>query len=54
VAPPVFGKASAKKYNSAVVTDFKLFENRGHSLIVDHGWEEIAETSLQWLRTASF
>ena len=49
-APPILGKASLKKYNSSVISDFKLFEGRGHSLIVDHGWKEIAEYSLDWLR----
>ena len=29
--------------------DFKLFRERGHSLIVDHGWREVAEYSLAWL-----
>jgi pimeloyl-ACP methyl ester carboxylesterase len=49
IAPPVLGKASFKKYNSSVITDFKLFEGRGHSLIVDHGWKEVAEYSLNWI-----
>jgi non-heme chloroperoxidase len=49
IAPPILGKASAKKYNSSVITDFKLFEGRGHSLIVDHGWNEVAEFILFWL-----
>ncbi len=49
IAPPVLGKASVKKYNSSLVTDFKLFEDRGHSLIVDHGWKEVAEYSLNWI-----
>jgi non-heme chloroperoxidase len=49
IAPPVLGKASLKKYNSSAITEFKLFENRGHSLIVDHGWREIADYSLVWL-----
>jgi len=49
IAPPILGKASAKKYNSSVITEFKLFEGRGHSLIVDRGWKEIAEYSLAWL-----
>jgi pimeloyl-ACP methyl ester carboxylesterase len=50
IAPPVLGRASVKKYNTSVVTDFKLFEGRGHSLIVDHGWKEVAEYSLAWLK----
>ena len=49
IAPPVLGKASLKKYNPSVVTEFKLFEGRGHSLVVDHGWREVAEYSLAWL-----
>jgi len=49
IAPPILGKASMKKYNKLVITEFKLFENRGHSLASDHGWKEIAEYSLSWL-----
>jgi non-heme chloroperoxidase len=49
-APPILGKASQKKYTSSVITDYKLFDGRGHSLIVDHGWKDIAQYSLQWLR----
>jgi pimeloyl-ACP methyl ester carboxylesterase len=49
IAPPVLGQASLKKYNSSVITDYKLFEERGHSLIVDHGWKEVAEYALAWL-----
>jgi non-heme chloroperoxidase len=50
IAPPVLGKASLRKYNSSVISEFKLFEGRGHSLIVDHGWKEIADFALIWLR----
>jgi non-heme chloroperoxidase len=49
IAPPVLGKASLKKYNRTAITEFKLFKDRGHSLIVDHGWKEVAEYSLAWL-----
>jgi non-heme chloroperoxidase len=49
IAPPILGKASQKKYNASVISEFKLFEGRGHSLIVDHGWKEIAEYSLAWI-----
>lgn len=49
IAPPILGKASVKKYNSSVITEFKLFEGRGHSLIVDHGWKDVAEYGLSWL-----
>lgn len=50
IAPPVLGQASAKKYNKSVVTEFKLFPDRGHSLASDHGWKEIAEYCLVWLK----
>jgi pimeloyl-ACP methyl ester carboxylesterase len=53
IAPPVLGKASLKKYNGSVVTAFQLFEGRGHSLIADHGWKEVAEYSLGWLKKQS-
>ena len=49
-APAILGKASVEKYNRSVISDFKLFEGRGHSLIVDSGWKEIAEYSLTWLK----
>lgn len=49
IAPPILGKASLKKYNPAVISEFKLFDDMGHSLIVDHGWKEVAEYSLSWL-----
>jgi non-heme chloroperoxidase len=54
IAPPVLGRASLKKYNNSVITEFKLFEDRGHSLIVDHGWKEVAEYSLAWLNKNGF
>lgn len=54
IAPPVLGQASLKKYDSSVITDFKLFPDRGHSLIVDHGWREVAEYSLAWLNRNGF
>jgi len=49
IAPLILGKASLRKYNKSAITEFKLFEGRGHSLIVDHGWMEVAESILTWL-----
>src|ERR1019366_3806508 len=49
IAPAILGKASLKKYNSSVITEFKLFDGRGHSIASDHGWKEVAEYSLAWL-----
>jgi len=30
-------------------TDFHEFEGRGHSLTIDHGWKDVADTALQRL-----
>ena len=50
IVPPVLVKAAFRKYQkSSATTDFKSFTNRGHSLVIDHGWHEIAEYSLGWL-----
>ena len=49
-APPILGKASIKKYNKSVISDFKLFEDRGHSIAIDKGWKDVAEYSLTWLK----
>jgi dipeptidyl aminopeptidase/acylaminoacyl peptidase len=35
------------------VTDLKEFPDRGHSLTIDSGWREIADTVLTWLREHS-
>ena len=43
--------ATRKLYHkSPAITDFMDFEDRGHSLTIDHGWREIAEYSLDWLK----
>jgi dipeptidyl aminopeptidase/acylaminoacyl peptidase len=31
------------------VTDLREFPDRGHSLTIDHGWREVAQTVLDWL-----
>jgi alpha-beta hydrolase superfamily lysophospholipase len=49
--PEVITKATLKQYrDSAAVTDLIEFPDRGHSLTIDSGWREVAETSLTWLR----
>jgi non-heme chloroperoxidase len=52
--PPAVVKGTLKLYaKSSAVTEFKSFENRGHSLTIDHGWEEVAQTTLDWLKQHS-
>ena len=50
IVPPVLCKATLKMYRkSPAITELKSFANRGHSLALDHGWNEIADYSLRWL-----
>jgi pimeloyl-ACP methyl ester carboxylesterase len=52
--PPAIVKATLKQYaRSSAVTDLKTFDDRGHSLTVDHGWEEVAQASLDFLKAHS-
>jgi len=41
--------AHALYAGSPAVTDLKVFPDRGHSLVFDHGWREIADQALTWL-----
>jgi hypothetical protein len=43
-------RAAYKLYaDSAATTDFYAFPDRGHSLVFDHGWREVADATLTWL-----
>lgn len=53
--PPVIVKSTLKRYrNSGAVTEYKEFAGRGHSLVIDSGWQELAEYSLAWLQEKGF
>jgi hypothetical protein len=42
--------AAYKLYaGSGAVTGYHVFPDRGHSLVLDHGWREIADYTLSWL-----
>lgn len=48
--PPAVSTSTRKQYHrSPAITDFVEFNDRGHSLTIDHGWEEIADYALDWL-----
>ncbi|MFC3965404.1 alpha/beta hydrolase [Nocardia jiangsuensis] len=48
--PDVVTRAAHKLYsNSPACTDLRRFPDRGHSLALDSGWTEIAESALEWL-----
>jgi pimeloyl-ACP methyl ester carboxylesterase len=50
IVPPVLCQATLNRYKkSTAVTELKSFANRGHSIALDHGWQEVAEYSLKWL-----
>jgi non-heme chloroperoxidase len=50
--PEVVAKAAYKRYaKSGATTDYCAFADRGHSLVIDHGWREIADVTLTWLRS---
>ena len=35
-------------------TEFHEFEGRGHSLTIDSGWKDVADTVLQWFAAKGF
>ncbi|SBS76518.1 conserved hypothetical protein [uncultured Mycobacterium sp.] len=49
--PFVTARAAFKQYaKSPAVTEFHEFGGKGHSLTVDHGWREVADVALTWLK----
>jgi pimeloyl-ACP methyl ester carboxylesterase len=49
-APEVTTQAAFRLYrDSLAVTQIKRFEGRGHSLVIDHGWRDVANDVLDWL-----
>ena len=50
-APEVTTKAALKLYrHSTAVTELTEFEGRGHSLAIDSGWKDVADSVLVWLK----
>lgn len=48
--PEAITKATLKQYRgSAALTELVEFPDRGHSLTIDSGWSEVAESVLSWL-----
>ncbi|PFG42065.1 alpha-beta hydrolase superfamily lysophospholipase [Isoptericola jiangsuensis] len=50
--PPSLTRTAAKLYrkHSPAVTDLIELPDRGHSLTIDHGWAEVADATLAWLK----
>jgi non-heme chloroperoxidase len=52
--PATITRSTVKRYRkSPAVTDYEEFPDRGHTLALDSGWREVAETVLTWLRRQS-
>ena len=50
--PVTLVKSALRQYaKSKAVTEYKEFPGRGHSLVIDSGWRELAEHSLAWLQS---
>lgn len=48
--PHAISYAAYKKHSkNASVTEFVEMAGRGHSLTIDHGWQEVAQTSLEFI-----
>ncbi len=48
--PEAITKSTYKQYRkSEATTELKEFEDRGHSLTIDHGWRDVADYVLGWL-----
>jgi pimeloyl-ACP methyl ester carboxylesterase len=48
--PEAITQSTLKQYrHSTAVTELVEFEDRGHSLTIDHGWHEVAAACLKWL-----
>ncbi|WP_029289521.1 alpha/beta hydrolase [Cellulomonas sp. HZM] len=48
--PDVVTRSTFKQYrDSSAVTELRQFEGRGHSLTIDHGWQEVAQAVSTWL-----
>ena len=48
--PDVTTRSTLKQYrHSTAITELKQFEGRGHSLAIDSGWKDVADSVLAWL-----
>jgi non-heme chloroperoxidase len=53
VAPAIAKAAYKRQKRNPGVTEFVTMPNRGHSLTIDHGWREVAETALDFLKRSA-
>jgi non-heme chloroperoxidase len=49
--PATISRQTQRLYRkSPAITDLRTFSDRGHSLTIDSGWREVADTVLGWLK----
>lgn len=52
--PPAIVRATRKRYrDSSAITEYIEFPARGHTLAIDTGWPDVAESVLAWLKDHS-
>jgi pimeloyl-ACP methyl ester carboxylesterase len=52
--PRAVSQSTLKRYGkSSAVTHYEEFPDRGHTLALDSGWREVADTVLNWLKAHS-
>ena len=50
VAPAIANAAFKRERRNPGVTEFEQVPNRGHALTIDHGWREVAEKALAFVK----
>ncbi|MFI4955016.1 MAG: alpha/beta hydrolase, partial [Gammaproteobacteria bacterium] len=52
ICPAKFTKINYEKYsNSRAITEYQEFPHRSHLIIIEEGWQEVAEFALSWSQT---
>jgi pimeloyl-ACP methyl ester carboxylesterase len=44
--PRAIGERIAKRYGAPI----QVFDNRGHMLVIEPGWEDVADVADRWIR----
>jgi non-heme chloroperoxidase len=50
VAPAIANAAYKRQKRNPGVTEMKTIPNRGHALTIDHGWREVAQAALDFVK----
>jgi pimeloyl-ACP methyl ester carboxylesterase len=50
VAPAIAKAAYKRERRNPGVTEMETIPNRGHALTIDHGWQEVAQTALDFVK----